>query len=507
MASSSSSHAALDSRETTCANPVFDDDDDDGLKHLGAGAWGHLNPQSSECVPSPPPGGQPTDAEEGTQPAAAPAPSADEANSGVAEPPSTSLSFNMCPGLFHAARSATKGSPKSFWSHTMYQTTSLSGAVEKVKVHYCTSQETMELVCRQHFLGQDVLGFDLEWLPFATRNSGPRENVSLIQLASPDRIGLFHVAIFPANDDLVSPAFRQIMEDPNVSKVGVQIQGDCTRLRNSLGVTAKGVFELSHLYKQVKFTKANTPELINKIPVALSTQVEDVLRLPLYKGHAVRSSNWMKRLNYQQLLYSASDAYAGIQLYHVLETQRKELQPCPERPYHLELRLRIPVAKPPVDTVTAAAAAPEDQLSHDSGPSSASDAAAQNLPPIASPTPTLCTSTSLQSSRDVRVVAAEAKARDYMASKQNVSAKPSALRAYYIWHGNSELDPGAIARILRDPPLLTNTVVSYILDAIVAEKLPHDKGRLKREIVSLLHPTLKVGRKYGELVRSCEVSA
>lgn len=221
----------------------------------------------------------------------------------IVEPPLTPLSFNISPSLFYAARAAKAGSSESFWSHTMYQRTSDQGAVEKVKVHYCTSKHTTEQVCRKHFLGEAVLGFDLEWFPYASRSSGTRENISLIQIANPGRIGLFHVAMFAkGEDDLVAPALRTIMEDPNVSKVGVHIQGDCTRMKNYLGVQVQGVFELSHLYKQVKYTAAKTPKLINKVTVALSTQVHDTLKLPLFKGDVVRSSNWMKRLDYKQIL-------------------------------------------------------------------------------------------------------------------------------------------------------------------------------------------------------------
>lgn len=245
------------------------------------------------------------------------------------DPPHTSLSFNMSRDLFRAARAAAPGSAQSYWSHTLYRRVTPLGGVEKVRVHYCTSRHTMEHVCRKYFLGEPVLGLDLEWLPYASRAAGPRENVSLIQVASPGRIGLFHVAMFSdagsaaerrralsskgtasssastsrkASDDLVAPTFRSIMEDPAVSKVGVHVQGDCTRLSNYLGVRPRGVFELSHLYKQVKYSAARTPRLINKIPVALSTQVEECLRLPLYKGDSVRSSNWMRPLNSEQLL-------------------------------------------------------------------------------------------------------------------------------------------------------------------------------------------------------------
>lgn len=217
------------------------------------------------------------------------------------EPPLTSLDFNICKELFDAARGLPKDSPGSFWSHTMYKSTGPDGSTQNVKVHYCTSKHTMEHVCQKYFRDQPVLGFDLEWVAYAKREDGPRENVSLIQVASPGRIGLFHVALFP-KDDFVAPTFRAIMEDPRVAKVGVHVQADCTRLRNFLGVDTRGIFELSHLYKLVKHAEdKQRRKLINKVPVALATQVHELLKLPLFKGQTVRSSNWSKPLTSQQL--------------------------------------------------------------------------------------------------------------------------------------------------------------------------------------------------------------
>lgn len=183
----------------------------------------------------------------------------------------------------------------------MYKCTSMDGTTQNVKVHYCTSKQTMEHVCQQYFLNEPVLGFDLEWVAYAKREGGPRENVSLIQVASPGRIGLFHIALFP-KDDFVAPTFRAIMGDAAVEKVGVHIQADCTRLRNFLGVKTRGIFELSHLYKLLKLADhPHRRKLINKVPVALATQVQEVLKLPLFKGQSVRSSNWSKPLTSKQL--------------------------------------------------------------------------------------------------------------------------------------------------------------------------------------------------------------
>ncbi|EFY88066.1 putative Werner syndrome helicase [Metarhizium acridum CQMa 102] len=423
-----------------------------------------------------------------------------EGDPAIVEAPSTPLSFNISPSLFHAARAAKAGSFESFWSHTMYQRISDQGAIEKVKVHYCTSKHTTEQVCRKHFLGEAVLGLDLEWFPYASRSSGPRDNVSLIQIASPGRIGLFHVAMFAeGEDDLVAPTLRTILEDPNVSKVGVHIQGDCTRLKKYLDVQVRGIFELSHLYKQVKYTAAKTPKLINKVAVALSTQVHDILKLPLFKGDVVRSSNWMKRLYYKQVLYSASDAYAGIQLYHVLDAKRKRLNPCPSKPHHAELGLPIPV----VGTESK----PEEETGHLPGGSSSSSSSSSSFrseletellafPPIPAKPPV----------RDARILAAEKKAIEYRKSKTSaVSAPPTSLRAYFVWHNNLDLNPEAVAQLLRDPPLKTNTVVSYILDVIVSEKMAYDRGRLESEVLPLLDQrAVQVGSRYGALVRSCE---
>jgi ribonuclease D len=181
----------------------------------------------------------------------------------------------------------------------MYHRNGENGAVDNIKVHYCESKATMERVCTEYFQDQDVIGLDLEWMAYSRTADGPRRNVSLIQIASPSRIALFHIAVFKPGADFVPPSFRKIMENPKVSKVGVNIGPDCTRLKNHLGVNVQGIFELSHLYRIVKHFP-HERRLIHKGLVSLATQVQDQLLLPLYKGE-VRTGNWMRRLNPQQI--------------------------------------------------------------------------------------------------------------------------------------------------------------------------------------------------------------
>lgn len=208
---------------------------------------------------------------------------------------------------------------------------------------------------------------------------------------------------------------------------------------------------------------------------------------------------------------SAADAYSGLQLFYVLEGQREKLKPCPPRPHHAESGLPIRVAEdvPNEDS---------DAISDDSAFSSETEeilnqmvveVEAQASP--STPKPRLQTSRRLNPKpvtvRDARILAAEQKMVQYRTSKQtSICAAPSALRAYYIWHGNDDLNAESVAKILRDPPLQTSTVVTYILDAVTAEKLPYNKPKMS-EVLSLLHPTVLENRsRYQVLAKDCQAA-
>ncbi|KAH7152283.1 ribonuclease H-like domain-containing protein [Dactylonectria estremocensis] len=413
-------------------------------------------------------------------------------------PPLTSLEYNIDKGLFQAARNTKEGAPGSFWSHTMYHHIQSDGSARKVKVHYCTSKHTMEYICEKYFLNEKVLGFDLEWMAYVKASAGPRQNVSLIQIASPSRIALFHVARF-IKDDFIGPKFRQIMEDESVSKTGVNIRGDCTRLKTYFGIETKGIFELSHLYKLVKHTKENNLNLINKRVVAMAVQVKDYLRLPLYKGESVRTSNWMVALDEKQISYSASDAYAGIQLYYVLDEERQKLDPCPPRPEFIEKRVPAKVVETANVDEDADIDPPDDEAKDAPEPvaEAAKPPGAVSVPKPKQPV----------KERDCRIIAAEVQLQLYRSQKGNhLSVSPSALRAYYIWNTNNDLSPDSVAKLLREPPLKTNTVVTYILDSITLEKLPFSKERLRGEILSFLSPNKFVQRKYKALMQEAQAA-
>ncbi|KAI0490816.1 ribonuclease H-like protein [Xylaria cf. heliscus] len=392
------------------------------------------------------------------------------------------LEYKMVDDLFYAAKRSPPGSPESFWSYSQYRCTAEDGSQEKVKVHYCRSRSTMERVCKQYFMGEEVLGFDLEWMAEATRNDSLKRNISLIQLASPSRIGLFHVALFPDGKDMVGPSFRDIMGDPNITKVGVAIKGDTTRLRNFLDIQSRGLMELSNLYKLVKYSRNRQYDKIDRKLVPLATQVQEHLHLPLFKGQDVRASNWTKPLDMKQVLYSASDAYAGVHLYATLDHHRKQLDPCPPLPHFAELNLAIPFVEQSLSaSLDPLGVEDEETISISSVTVSKRKSVSTTVKPK---TPER--SKDSKDSKDSRIEVTEDRVASYRASHPETSLKPAQLRSYFLWH-HYDLPPSAVAQLVREPPLKTLTVAQYILDALQAEKMPVDRDRLY-EVAGFIPP-------------------
>lgn len=385
-----------------------------------------------------------------------------------------------------------------YWGYGLYR----GPDGEKVKVHYCKNITDTERIAAL-FLNEDVVGFDLEWKPNASANEGIKKNVALIQLASERRIALFHVARFYGNsaEDLVAPTLKKLMETDQISKAGVSIRADCTRLRRYMGIESRGLFELSHLYKLVKYS-VNDAAKINKTLVRLAVQVEEHLGLPLFKGTDVRGSDWTDgELNYEQVKYAASDSYAGYQLYHTLEHKRKCLDPEPPRPHHAELNL-------PIRLASGQAIPTADEQAEDEDPST--EGLARNFISISikdpNPSDSPSSSTSHASKTPKRQAVSAPPTAEYTIAQewavnyraahpsnpQTPGATPTTLRAYALWHEKMLSVPEAAAA-LRTPPLQTSTVASYIIEALSKESLPFDKGRLEEGVVGYL-PAAAKGR-------------
>jgi ribonuclease D len=210
-----------------------------------------------------------------------------------------------------------------YWSHSLYH----GPSGQDVEVTYCQTLEESEAVA-QRLLRYPVLGFDIEWKEGGGIYIG--ENVSLIQLASENEIGLFHIALHPGSvcEDLVAPSLKSIIESPFVIKAGFRIARDGELIAQHLGVSPDGFLELDALAKTVE-----GPKKLRGM-MSLSKLVELHLGgIPLYKDKSVRRSDWSQVINSKQKKYAAADAYAGLMLFHCLNHKRLDLStthPLPE---------------------------------------------------------------------------------------------------------------------------------------------------------------------------------
>ncbi|KAK3685558.1 exonuclease-like protein [Podospora appendiculata] len=471
------------------------------------------------------------------QPAAAPATApALEASAGSPsdsptdlEPPFTPLKYKISPEAFREAKQAAEGSPESFWSYSLYRGPSEDGKSEgpKPKVHYCKSMHTTERVIQRYFMDEKLLGFDLEWAPDATRLQGARRNVCVVQLASESRIAIFHLALYPRNDSLLAPSLKKIMEDPTITKAGVWIKGDCTRLRKFLGVEARGIFELSNLHRLVKYSMSGEHKLINRKLVSLATQVQEWLHLPLFKGSDVRSSDWSQELQMNQILYSASDAYVAVHLYALLDHHRKNLDPVPPLPHHAELGLPIELAHggllPNADEAQdqeqgaaaedAATAGPNEPVLTSKYLKSINDTI--NIEqendlqePIVIDTTITTTTTAKEPKqaprpKDPRIAKAELWANSYRFTNPKARSPAYILRAYYLWYKNEDLAPEQVAALLREPPLQTSTVIQYLFEGIRLDKLPYSSRRMRIEVLERMSKEQMTTARYKVFLRAC----
>ncbi|KAF2685327.1 hypothetical protein K458DRAFT_417387 [Lentithecium fluviatile CBS 122367] len=218
-----------------------------------------------------------------------------------------------------------------YWCHDLYR--GPNNAL--VEVLYSKDKARSEILAKK-FLGEAIVGFDMEWPWNSERRHRLQDKIGLIQVASEDKIALFHIGLHPGKttDDIIAPSLKQLIESPTIAKTGVAIlNADFARLKKYFGLKPQGAFELSHLHRLVKF--GTKPEMLTTKLVKLAYLVEEHLGLPLFKGE-VRTSNWSRPLNKEQIRYAASDAYAGVMLFHRMNAKRAALNPVPPLPVFAE---------------------------------------------------------------------------------------------------------------------------------------------------------------------------
>ena len=185
---------------------------------------------------------------------------------------------------------------------------------------------------------------------------------------------------------------------------------------------------------------------------------------------------------------AASDSYAGLQIYNVLEAKRRALNPVPPRPAHAELNLPIRLA------YGQTAATYDEDLEFDSktlvGQESsqgvdvgaitrdfANIAIEDDTPRFSIPKPAKKISR-YQSPEALAAEAWVANWRSNLPQNHKLKATPANLRAYALWYDQA-IGVEQVAALLRDPPLQHATVAAYVISTVNYENLPFDQARLR----------------------------
>ena len=166
-------------------------------------------------------------------------------------------------------------------------------------VRIIRSQEELE-AAMEHLRTQSVLGFDTESRPAFRK--GKYYPPSVVQLAAADAVYIIQLTWLPLGDTLAG-----LLADPAVLKVGAAIHDDIKELQKLHEFTPDGIVDLGDMAKSLGLETHGLRSLAaNLMGVRISK--------------SARCSNWAgKKLYNQQIIYAATDAWIGRELYFKLK--------------------------------------------------------------------------------------------------------------------------------------------------------------------------------------------
>eukprot|EP00035_Acanthoeca_spectabilis_P009492 m.168035 g.168035 ORF g.168035 m.168035 type:complete len:393 (+) comp14741_c0_seq6:174-1352(+) len=147
-------------------------------------------------------------------------------------------------------------------------------------------------------------GFDIEWKVTFVKGEGQR-STALLQIGSTERVVLFRLCKTPR----FPPSLRDLLESPDIVKVGVGIHGDVLKLERDFGVSVDGAVDLvAEAERRLVISEKSLESLCLK-----------VLKKRLPKDSRVRCSDWEAAwLSTEQRMYAALDAAVSLEVYQAL---------------------------------------------------------------------------------------------------------------------------------------------------------------------------------------------
>ena len=160
-----------------------------------------------------------------------------------------------------------------------------------------------------------TVGFDTESKP--TFHKGQQsEGPHVLQFATLEKAFIFQAHFVESH-----PAIIELLESPELTKIGFGLGGDLRQIANRFGIQPGGIVDLDRSFRLLGYRNA----------VGAKSAVAMFFNRKLRKSKSVTTSNWAARdLSERQLLYAANDAYAAIRIFHALrETQNGAGHPQP----------------------------------------------------------------------------------------------------------------------------------------------------------------------------------
>ncbi|KQW37901.1 3'-5' exonuclease [Rhizobacter sp. Root404] len=151
--------------------------------------------------------------------------------------------------------------------------------------------------------GATMLGFDTESKPTFAKgevSDGPH----IVQLATLEKAWIFQL-----HDADCRAVLCELLATHAGQKVGFGLGDDMRRIRGKLGVEARGVVDLNHLFRAQGYRK----------DIGVKTAVALLFGKRFLKSGKASTSNWAARqLSESQLLYAANDAWAAARVYEAM---------------------------------------------------------------------------------------------------------------------------------------------------------------------------------------------
>ena len=147
---------------------------------------------------------------------------------------------------------------------------------------------------------QKILGIDTETKPSFTK--GVQNPLALLQIYLPHRVILFQLRKYSLPIEIC-----EILENPNITKVGVGLRDDIRGLRRDYNCELVGTLDLNHFAKKKKFQSIGVQKL-------------SALVLGIYVDKKQQLSNWERNpLSKEQQLYAATDAWVSYAIYEKIK--------------------------------------------------------------------------------------------------------------------------------------------------------------------------------------------